>query len=379
MKRIILSLNIASFLLLLVSCNESKNHQLKDQTELLSNLFKPQNLPKQGFQIKPDRDTTLIGENGTILRIYKNSFEDKNGNQITTPIDIELKEALTPIDIVSSNLTTTTNGKPLQTGGMIYLNAKSGNQQLEIARNKSIGVMVPNENIDQEMKIYKGVKTDTGINWVDPTPILNNEIKLDEKKQIGKPLVDTFKIENQDARAIFDFVDEDTLRIKQLGKRKGNVVRKQNNNFGQFANEISEKGFNKFSEDYKNCYIFELKKLGWANIDRLYVDPRTQQVELITKISNSKDFEKIYITMVISNMYLPGYQKKDDTFSFTHGDDENTQLPIGEKAVIFATAYKDNSPYFEIITTTIKSKETINLNLKKTDEQFIKTTLMKKL
>jgi hypothetical protein len=262
---------------------------------------------------------------------------------------------------------------------MIYLNAKSGNQQLEIAQNKSIGVMVPNENIDQEMKIYKGVKTDTGINWVDPTPILNNEIKLDEKKPIGKPLVDTLKIENQDARAIFDFVDEDTIGIKQVGKKKGKVIRKQNNNFGQFANEISKKGFNQFSEDYKNCYIFELKKLGWANIDRLYVDPRTQQVELITKISNSKDFEKIYITMVISNMYLPGYQKKDDTFSFTHGDDENTQLPIGEKAVIFATAYKDNSPYFEIITTTIKSKETINLNLKKTDEQFITTTLMKKL
>jgi hypothetical protein len=375
MKKIILSLNVVSILLLIGSCTESKSEdeQLRDQTELLSSLFNTDNLPQQDFQIEPNRDTTLIGENGTVLRIYKNSFVDENGNEINAPIKIELKEALNPIDIVNANLTTTSNGKLLQTGGMIYLDAKCGNKSLRIAENCSIGVIVPNEKIESDMKIFKGEKTNDGINWIEPKSTLNEEVQeLEKLKEKPKKVKSINEIE-----AIFDFVDSDTTGKHQAQVDEAVAIGVPD--FGQFTAELTEKGQNYFLVDYSTSYIFELKSLGWANIDRLYSDPRTQLVELDTKITNSKDFDRIYITMVISKMYLPGYQKKDGGFSFTHGDNEKPQLPVGEKAMIFATAYKGNVPHFDLITTSIKKKETLTLNLKETTKEELKTTLKNKL
>lgn len=380
MKKIFLSLSVVSILLLAASCKESKSEdeQQKDQAELLSSLFNTDNLTQQDFQIQPDRDTTLIGANGTVLRIYKNSFVDENGNTINAPINIELKEALNPIDIVNANLTTTSNGKLLQTGGMIYLDATCENKSLHIANSTSIGVIVPSEKFESDMKIFKGEETNNGINWIAPKPTLNEAVqeleKLNEKpKKVAKNVKHASEID-----AIFQFVDSDTTGMHQAQMDEAAGV-KGVPEFGQFATELARKGQNFFSVDYSTSYIFELKNLGWANIDRLYSDPRTQLVELDTKINNSEDFDRIYITMVISEMYLPGYQMKNGNFSFTHGDDEKPELPVGEKAIIFATAYKNNIPHFDLITTSIKKKETLTLNLKETTEKDLKTTLKNKL
>lgn len=307
---------MASFVVALESCSngEKKAEALKDQAELLSDLFSTGNLEIQNYQIDPSRDTTLRGSDGTILRIFKNTFVDENGKNILSPVEIELKEALNPVDIVSANLTTTSNGKPLQTGGMIYLNAKSGQRQIRIAGHKAVGVIVPQEQIMPGMKIYKGVDSESGVNWIDPVPTLNEEVKSIERAKV-KPKQAKAKTKKEkefnEIEAIFDFVDADTTGMHQAKaedqKRAENANDRAGvNNFGQFANELAVKGQNFYAVDYNTSYIFELKDLGWANIDRLYSDPRTRSVELTTKISNSKDFDNVYITMVVSEMYLPG-------------------------------------------------------------------------
>lgn len=70
---------------------------------------------------------------------------------------------------------------------------------------------------------------------------------------------------------------------------------------------------------------------------------------------------------------------KDGNFSFTHGDYEKPELPVGAKAIIFATAYKEDSPHFDLITTSVKEKETITLNLKKTTKEELKAILRNRL
>ena len=118
-----------------------------------------------------------------------------------------------------------------------------------------------------------------------------------------------------------------------------------------------------------------MKNLGWANIDRLYSDPRTEEVELLANISNESDFNFIYTTMVTQSMYLPGYQKKDESFSFTHGDYESTQLPIGETATIIATACKDDKTYFGYQTIEIKKKQDVKIELKESSKTKIEEIL----
>lgn len=136
---------------------------------------------------------------------------------------------------------------------------------------------------------------------------------------------------------------------------------------------------NSYEEDSKTKYIFTIKKLGWANIDRLLADPRTTEVELITSIENHSDFKFIYVTLVTQNMYLPGYQKKDNTFSFSHGEEEKQQLPVGETATILATAYKNDKPYFAIQKITITDKQTVSFRLEETTAEKLKADLQAKI
>jgi hypothetical protein len=108
-------------------------------------------------------------------------------------------------------------------------------------------------------------------------------------------------------------------------------------------------------------------------------DPRTKEIELITKVKNHANFNMVYVTMVLNyrKMYLPGYQKEDETYSFTHGDFETTKLPVGETAIIIATAYKNEIPYFAIKQITITDKQTISLKLIKTTMNKLKIELQK--
>ena len=205
-----------------------------------------------------------------------------------------------------------------------------------------------------------------------PESLLNQDIeKLKKIKNESKPKQEEEKVEGNSIDAIFGFVDS-----TEAGGFVKEVPRPEDvPQFGRFTKYVEQKGTNYFSVDHKTSYIFEMKDLGWANIDRLFSDPRTQLVELLTEIKNASEFDKVYITMVISEMYLPGYQMKNGDFSFTHGDTEKPKLPVGEKAVIFATAYKNNKPHFDILTTQIKEKETITLNLAETTEDELRTKL----
>jgi hypothetical protein len=142
---------------------------------------------------------------------------------------------------------------------------------------------------------------------------------------------------------------------------------------------MNTKGENSFAEDRKTNYIFSIKKLGWANIDRLLEDPRTKEVELITSVENEKEFKFIYVTMITQKMYLPGYQKKDETFCFSHNDEEKQQLPVGETATILATAYKNDKPYFAIKKITITDKQTVAFKLEETTTEKLKAEMKEKI
>lgn len=379
MKKGILYFVAASLICALQSCSGSTNgHEELSAAEQLSEFYSPDNIKDQSFLIDPQKDTVVKGVHGTELRIPKNTFVDLTGNPVSEPVEVKLKEALSPVAIVQANLTTTSNGKQLQTGGMIHVDARSDDWPVKIAADKSIGVSIPEKEKLDGMQFFQGVETENGINWVNPTPLFA-EIPSNEMNAVaGVPLKSQpapaqadfgSTTSRNDLDLLFDYVDSiaPTLPIDQPRDIRGNIAQKP------------LRGVNSFDVDVNLKYVFEMKALGWANIDRFYQDPRTKEVELVTKITNEDQFDAIFITLVAGNMYLPGYQKKDGTFSFTHDDQEKTELPVGEKAIILATSYKNGTPYFAIVATTIKEKETIALTLNLTNEEALKRELQAKL
>jgi hypothetical protein len=264
---------------------------------------------------------------------------------------------------------------------MIFINATSDNSKLEIASDKYIGVIMPTDTAQSGMKVFTGTQDSVGINWQNPAPILNDQPQpAPAQPAFERILSDTTRegehIASVDSVSSVPLTAEQQIALKEQMDAWQKQIDEANK---KFLEEWKNSKNNTFTEDYKSNYIFSIKKLGWANIDRIMDDPRTKDIELITKIENHSNFNTVYVTMVLNyrKMYLPGYQKKDETYSFTHGDFETTRLPVGETAIIIATAYKNDIPYFAIKRITITEKQTVSFKLDETTMDKLKIELQK--
>jgi hypothetical protein len=389
MTRLFISLFI--LITFLISCKKNKGNN----TDVFNKVYTVDNISTQTFSIDPGIDNIITGTNGTKIRIPKNSFVDSSGQPILGIIEIQLKEVLTKQEMVLSNLTTTFNGKPLETGGMIFVDAISEGKSLLLADNKSIQVALPADSTLNGMSVFSGIQDSSGINWVNPIAINKPNvdsatISMDifEKTTNIMYSVDGFDNPKDYPDSVVSEVgriawEGDGLKItKDSAFKIGNyTVNFYKQNQLSKWNEVFtfQKGTNNYNEDKNTHYIFELKKLGWANIDRLLDDPRTKEVELITSIENQGDFKFVYVTLVTQRMYLPGYQKKDNTFSFSHNDAEPQELPVGEAATVIATAYKNDKAFFAVQKITITDKQTVTIKLVETTVEKLKADIKEKI
>lgn len=110
----------------------------------------------------PERYTNIKGPDGTIIEIEGSSFIYKDTKEtVSKPITIKLKEFYKKSEFIEYKLSTlTTDDKMLESGGMIYLEAWEGNQELELA--KEIVLKFPTKNYKKGMETFLG-KTDGSI------------------------------------------------------------------------------------------------------------------------------------------------------------------------------------------------------------------------
>jgi Cytochrome c len=147
-------------LLFLTSCKTTV-------TKYATNLLSTDSLPRQQFAIDITKDTLLQTAGGAWLKIDKGTFTAS-----TNKVILEVKEAYSMEQIIKAGLITQTNGQPLASGGMIYLNPAAGQN---ITVNKAFKIAVPANYLDKRMQLFKGEKNENGnINWANPTPVDTN-------------------------------------------------------------------------------------------------------------------------------------------------------------------------------------------------------------
>ncbi|MFN8306840.1 MAG: hypothetical protein U0T79_08700 [Ferruginibacter sp.] len=111
--------------------------------------------PEQQFLIDPTRDTTLIGKEGTTIRIRANSFVYPDRSKVITPLRFTLTECYQYADMLAHCLHTRSGDKQLVSGGMIRLQARdAGNRGVELLRYKPIGIDMPAEKYDPQMQLF---------------------------------------------------------------------------------------------------------------------------------------------------------------------------------------------------------------------------------
>lgn len=167
-------------LFIVVGCN---NNKVKQTSIGENDPYRNTIAQTQFHRINTNKDTVIVGNSGTKITILKGAFISSEGEEHDS-VSFELFEALKLEDMLLSNLTTTSNGKILETDGMIYFNVLDDNgDEVKINPEKPLYVEIPTKKNKANMKLYKGVRDDDGnMNWVKPKPLQNNlsTLPLDE-------------------------------------------------------------------------------------------------------------------------------------------------------------------------------------------------------
>lgn len=149
MKKIIILL---LFVLSILGCLNKKE---------TNSLLSTQNLSSEFFNIDINKDTLLRTGKGALIKIPKGAITSS-----AATVQLEVKEAYSMEEIIQAGLITSSNGEPLSSGGMIYINAV-GESTAKIT--KAISIATPTNSINEGMQIFKGEAKDGKINWTQPT------------------------------------------------------------------------------------------------------------------------------------------------------------------------------------------------------------------
>jgi len=120
----------------------------------LDNFFHVQQQPEQVFEFTAGRDTLLFGGEGTVLKIPAFAFLDVYHKPVKGQVQIKLTECYNYADMLAHRLTTTSNGEPLITGGMVKIDAVQEGKPLRIQSYQPISVAMPMDRYDPGMQLF---------------------------------------------------------------------------------------------------------------------------------------------------------------------------------------------------------------------------------
>ena len=137
-------------------------------------------LPAQVFTIAAASDTVVETAGGIVFSIPAGAFVDEAGKAVSGTVSVCIKEALDAQSIITAGLSTTADGKLLETGGMFFIDARQGNSILKINPALPVYAQVTSSAPKEGMQLFSGQRMPGGgINWVTPKPLPNDLIAVD--------------------------------------------------------------------------------------------------------------------------------------------------------------------------------------------------------
>lgn len=141
---------------------------ITDEAREVMNENAPFGLPVQYFVI-PEEGGVALSEQGVLISVPEGAFT-LNGKPYKEPVALQFQEALKGSDILKSGLSTTSNGRLLETGGMIGVTGYTINgKPLDFNEKVGVYVQVPTSDDKMDMQLFDGeLKADSSINWINP-------------------------------------------------------------------------------------------------------------------------------------------------------------------------------------------------------------------
>lgn len=388
--------------------NLEQNNSTKNNY-LLSNLYQKVSKKPQQFVINTQKDTTIICTEKTKLKINANSFiSATTGKAIDGKVQIQVTEYYSISDIVLANLSTSSDGKLLETGGMIHISAISDGKKCVIKKGKSIEIGLPTKAKKDDMQLFSGKWEDNSINWKvdqsasksDANPIGSIEVKpifpggdkalyklisesiFNEEDVAGK-LIFNFEIDKEGKagntkiiRKLHPFIDKQIGKIiERLPKFipaqiDGKAVKSNytitlifessgNDTSTERTEEYKQKFKANFEEKYDSntiedasineisYYYFVTSNLGLINCDRfIQTDP-----SLLINFSVDLENESEAVVNIVFKKYKSVLQVRsaDKTATFK-------KIPKNMEVTVVALKYYNDKPYLATKETTTATR-----------------------
>lgn len=124
----------------------------------LRDFYRQSTVKSQVFKVDNQVGKVFRANNGTLLHFPAFCFINPSGQPISGIVNVELKEVYKPYEFLLSNLPTVSNGRQLQGGGAIFLNADANGQPVAVAPSRKIYVEFAGqaESASSEMQIFQG-------------------------------------------------------------------------------------------------------------------------------------------------------------------------------------------------------------------------------
>jgi hypothetical protein len=156
------------------------------QLNVIRNLLAAQRAQPQHFTINSIDLNELQGEYGTRVSFAQSSFVTESGQQVSAPVDIELKECYTKEEMLQENLTTSSNGKLLETKGAVHISAKCNGEEVHLKDGEEIKVQFP-FSMGGGYSFYYGDRNGDNMNWTPTVPTEEEMTAAVSKTRVTQP------------------------------------------------------------------------------------------------------------------------------------------------------------------------------------------------
>ncbi|MFD1605854.1 energy transducer TonB [Flavobacterium artemisiae] len=404
------------------------NPNLEADKKLLADFFVKNDKKPQFFTINNTKDTTIICVQKTKITIRANSFVTSNSkNAVTGKVKISVKEYYSISDILLGRLSTTSNGKLLETGGMLEINAFSNNEKCQLKSGKAIEIAFPTKKEKEGMQLFSGSWKNNQINWevaensvnlnqtfgnVDEAPIfpgginkfyklLSSRIHLEGDEEVSGKVYASFVIDREGNVTNIKIVKGLTKKINEAvikafnnipkfipGKVNGIAV---NTTYSlpitiQSSNDelddrpsstyIDKKQRKNYTEETIKeeeistigYYFFSSFKLGIINCDRFYNLNQNAAINFAVNFENGGETFVSIVFHQMKSIISINTNSKNAVFK---------TIPKGKKITIVAIKYIDNKPFIGIKETTTSAIAENNLAFQPITLQGIKSEMEK--
>jgi hypothetical protein len=248
--------------------------------------------PTQRFSVNDGDTKTITGAKGTRITVVPADLECIDGSTPSGKIDVELIELQNQEDLMRHGVTTTADGRLLESGGSYYINMRAGGKQLRLKSGRKLAVMFPKKTT-RDMELFYGEENASGdVNWKATRQDFvaasanNNEV---ETASAGDSVLVRYELSNYRDTAL------ETLEVRpnhpqkkvtaELVYQYGPINIKYKDGAYYYVGRVRDTvnrvykyrkvaGIDKLANDYYE--VMQLNKLGWINCDHFRSD------ELIT-------------------------------------------------------------------------------------------------